>query len=60
MKYVTVLAYNGPGASKIHLDCIGLFGEEYAAKEAIDDYIANTLEVERGGLSKLSRKNNPC
>ena len=47
MKYVAVLAYNGPEASKIQLDCIGVFGEEHAAKEAIDDYIANTLEVER-------------
>ena len=60
MKYVAVLAYNGPGASKIYLDCIGLFGEEYAAKEAIDDYIANTLEVERGGYQNLVVKIIPA
>lgn len=53
MKYIAVLAYNGPAASKIQLDCIGVFGEEYLAKEAIDDYIANTLEVEREGYQNL-------
>lgn len=53
MKYVAVLAYNGPEASEIQLDCVGVFGEEHAAKESIDDYIANTLEVERDGYQNL-------
>ena len=31
MKYVAVLAYNGPEASEIQLDCVGVFGEERQA-----------------------------
>ena len=53
MKYIAVLAYNGPEASEIQLDCIGAFSEESAAKEAIDNHIENTLEVEREGYENL-------
>ena len=60
MKYVAVLAYNGPEAFEIQLDCIGVFGQERAAKEAIDDYIANTLEVEREGYENLVTKIIPA
>ncbi len=60
MKYIAVLAYNGPEASEIHLDCIGEFGEEAAAKEAIENYIENTLEVERGGYQNLVVKIIPA
>jgi hypothetical protein len=60
MKYIAVLAYNGPEASEIQLDCVGVFGEEHAAKEAIDDYIASTLEIEREGYENLVVKIIPA
>ena len=60
MKYVAVLAYNGPEASEIQLDCIGVYGQERAAQEAIEDYIANTLEVEREGYENLVIKIIPA
>ncbi len=53
MKYIAVLAYNGAEASEIQLDCIGVFSDESAAKEAIENFIIDTLEVEREGYENL-------
>ena len=60
MKYIAVLAYNGPVASEIQLDCIGAFSEESEAKEAIENYIIDTLEVEREGYQNLVVKIIPA
>ena len=48
-----MLAYNGAEASEIQLDCIGVFSDESAAKEAIENFIIDTLEVEREGYENL-------